>query len=68
MALLVSLASILFAVPVATLFVSTAIQTAAFRFAARRLLADTLDPVWLIDFANEQLGGQSLASFRSTSD
>jgi len=63
MALLVTLASILFAVPVATLFVSTAIQTSALSFAARRLMADTLDPVWLIDFANEQLGGKSLASF-----
>jgi hypothetical protein len=61
--LILVIASMIFALPVAVPFVSTIIQTTVFRPTGKRLLADTLDPLWLIDFANEQFAGTSLTAF-----
>jgi hypothetical protein len=61
--LLLLIASTALALPMAIPFVSAVVQTTAFRLAGRRLLSDSIDATWFIDFANEQFTGASLIAF-----
>lgn len=62
MVLLLVVASIVFTLPIVVPVFLLIIQTSGGTFAPYRLLADGIDPYWLIDLFNEQFPAGSLAS------
>ncbi|MCW5969555.1 MAG: hypothetical protein KIT57_13685 [Blastocatellales bacterium] len=65
MLLVLTAASIFFALPVAApLFILIA-QTSAGTHAPYRMMSDRIDPIWLIDLFNERLAGASLLTMIS---